>query len=306
MTTNCARIWIVGVAAVFATCYWAKAVPADAAEVLDQQNDVGMSATADSASPFAVETGQTFTVGVAGTLSRIELQINRTFGTGGDAILTVYNTVGGIPNASLGSASLNWTLVPPGTFAYQSFNLSSAAIPVNVGDVLAFAVKGSGDTNFVLRSTFTLNTYAGGESKWRVIGSPTWTTYSPSHDNGFKTYVLAAAVGLPGDYNANQVVDAADFVVWRDNLGAATEASLNGNGDGMDGVDAGDYTRWKANFGATNGAGAGSGSSLAEVPEPVTWVLLIGCAVGLSARRKKLLALDPPPSTQQLKCDSPR
>ena len=123
------RVWIVSVAAVIATCCWAKSIPVRAAEVLDQQNDVGMSATADTASPFAVETGQTFTVGVAGTLSRIELQINRIFGSGGTAILTVYNTSGGIPNASLGTATRNWDAIPSGGFAYQSFDVSAFQYP---------------------------------------------------------------------------------------------------------------------------------------------------------------------------------
>ena len=40
------------------------------------------------------------------------------------------------------------------------------------------------------------------------------------------------SVGLAGDYNGNGTVDAADYVVWRDNLGAADESALNGNGDG--------------------------------------------------------------------------
>ena len=48
----------------------ASCVPA--AEMLDQQNDCGMSATADTAGPFSQEIAQTFTVGAAGTLSRIE------------------------------------------------------------------------------------------------------------------------------------------------------------------------------------------------------------------------------------------
>ena len=97
--------------------------------------------------------------------------------------------------------------------------------------------------------------------------------------------MLPAPPGLPGDFNNNQVVDAADYTVWRNNLGAADESTaLNGNGDGMNGVDNGDYNLWKSNFGDTSpGAGglAGSGSA---VPEPGTWSLGIDRARGAVVR----------------------
>ena len=92
---------------------------------------------------------------------------------------------------------------------------------------------------------------------------------------------------LPGDFNDNQVVDAADYVVWQDNLGAADEAALHGNGDGMNGVDQGDYVLWSANFGSTGGGGA-NGESLAAfaVPEAATAVgLLLALGHWWMARR---------------------
>jgi hypothetical protein len=71
----------------------------------------------------------------------------------------------------------------------------------------------------------------------------------------------AANEGLPGDYNQNGVVDAADYVVWRDALGDANSLQV-----------------WKANFGSATSAGAGR----LAVPEP-DGVLLSGIAVGLLA-----------------------
>ena len=54
---------------------------------------------------------------------------------------------------------------------------------------------------------------------------------------------------LPGDYNGNGMVDAADYVVWRDTHGqsVADGAGADGNGNGL--VDDGDYSVWRANFG---------------------------------------------------------
>ncbi|MCO6043652.1 cadherin domain-containing protein [Aeoliella sp. ICT_H6.2] len=54
-----------------------------------------------------------------------------------------------------------------------------------------------------------------------------------------------------GDFNRDGRVNLADYVVWRNNLGASDESSINDNGDGMNGVDAADYQLWKDNFGNT-------------------------------------------------------
>jgi fibronectin-binding autotransporter adhesin len=90
------------------------------------------------------------------------------------------------------------------------------------------------------------------------------------------------AVTLPGDYNHNGVVDAADYTVWRDTLGS-TGAGLaaDGNINGM--IDAGDYTVWKSHFGTHAGSGTG-GSTNAAVPEPATIALAMISAALLCAR----------------------
>jgi PEP-CTERM motif-containing protein len=90
--------------------------------------------------------------------------------------------------------------------------------------------------------------------------------------------------GLPGDFNADQAVNAADFIVWRKNLGAADETALNGNGNGTNGVDEGDYSLWRTNFGRTP-AGS-SASALGAVPEPSSLALVaVGVIVSLAFRR---------------------
>ncbi|TWT78526.1 Glycosyl hydrolase family 85 [Posidoniimonas polymericola] len=87
--------------------------------------------------------------------------------------------------------------------------------------------------------------------------------------------------GLPGDFNRDGVVDAADYTVWRDNLGASEDGGvLGGNGAGGT-VGADDYDLWRSNFGAA----LPTGSESAQVPEPTGVALSIGLALAASGRR---------------------
>jgi len=76
-------------------------------------------------------------------------------------------------------------------------------------------------------------------------------------------------VSLEGDYNFDNVVDAADYTVWRDS---------GGTPDG--------YDTWKANFG--NSAGAGALVTNAAVPEPSSTLIicLLVAVIAAGARRR--------------------
>jgi hypothetical protein len=92
-----------------------------------------------------------------------------------------------------------------------------------------------------------------------------------------------AAGGVPGDYNGNGIVDAADFTVWRDHLGQTFQLT-NEDPDNLDGqVTSADYDFWKAHFGES---GAGSGAlANTGVPEPATvWLLLIAAQASCCRR----------------------
>ena len=87
--------------------------------------------------------------------------------------------------------------------------------------------------------------------------------------------------GLAGDYNENDEVDAADYVVWRDNLGSATALP----NDDTPGVGQDDYVRWKNNFG---NSGAGSVSiAQSAVPEASAMAMCAAASAlfGLCRRR---------------------
>ena len=89
------------------------------------------------------------------------------------------------------------------------------------------------------------------------------------------------SVSLIGDYNGDGVVDAADYTVWRDSVGAgvAAFAGADGNGDGV--VDDADHAVWAAHFGASLEA-----AMARAVPEPagMALVLLAGIAWGRRSR----------------------
>jgi hypothetical protein len=91
----------------------------------------------------------------------------------------------------------------------------------------------------------------------------------------------APPVGLPGDFNGDDVVDAVDYTVWRNNLN--TNFDLNGNGDetgaSMNFVDGADYTLWKASYGDT---APGAGGLATAVPEPSSVLLAFLGLCGLA------------------------
>ena len=77
--------------------------------------------------------------------------------------------------------------------------------------------------------------------------------------------LLTEVSGLSGDYNNNGVVDAADYTVWRDNVGQPEGSLLNDDAGGV--IGQAQYDAWRDNYGAVSGAISLSAS--AAVPEPM-------------------------------------
>jgi hypothetical protein len=94
--------------------------------------------------------------------------------------------------------------------------------------------------------------------------------------------VETAPTGVPGDYNGNNTVDAADYVLWRNSVGPGSLPNENGISPGQ--VDAADYNYWKLRFGATSGNGSGLAAS-AGVPEPAASVILLASLAVLMINR---------------------
>ncbi|MEQ8847727.1 hypothetical protein [Botrimarina sp.] len=99
--------------------------------------------------------------------------------------------------------------------------------------------------------------------------------------NVFIFEVGAGVAPLVGDYNRDGAVNAADYTVYRDNLGD----SVVNPGDGADGnengvIDTGDYAFWADNYGA-------SASSAVATPEPTAAALALVTLAGLAMRRRR-------------------
>jgi hypothetical protein len=128
---------------------------------------------------------------------------------------------------------------------------------VPAGGMLTFAVSGVGDNGFA--------------------GSHT-------EDGSYELRLQIQTPSVPGDYNKNNVVDAADYVIWRNTL---NQSGLNllADGDGDGTVDNDDYGIWRSHFGKTAGSGTVA-SANATVPEPATLVMLMFAASGWYFRRR--------------------
>jgi hypothetical protein len=156
------------------------------------------------------------------------------------------------------------------------------------GDLSVSLVGGFQPT---LGDTFQIVTAGGGRSGTfstenlpAASGSLSWDVIYTSN-----AVTLAVVPALAGDYNANGVVDAADYIVWRKTLGQnGIGLAADGNGDTV--VDQADFTVWRSNFGAVLGSGAGVAVNVPE-PESLLFMLTYFAAAwtrGPSRRRNSM------------------
>ncbi len=90
-------------------------------------------------------------------------------------------------------------------------------------------------------------------------------------------FVTVFVRSLPGDFNFDGDVDAADYTLWRDSLGSqGLIADADFDGD----VDAADRAVWASNFGNTPSSSASALSAFVQVPEP-TALLIVGTLIPL-------------------------
>ena len=194
------------------------------------------------------------------------------------------------------------------SFNFDVFNFT--ATPGYTADMDFDSVMISGDagvlTTDLEASAGTLSLAAGaGQMFTAMLDTATAGSFSATYTLMFSDEDLPGALdtsltltlmgevisaGLPGDYNGDGSVDAADYVVWRATYGQTVPAFSGADGDGDEMIGDGDYAVWTQNFGAV---GPGAGAVSTSVPEPVgMWLATIGLLgiAGVMGRTRRRLA----------------
>lgn len=88
-----------------------------------------------------------------------------------------------------------------------------------------------------------------GDSYTTLIGNALNTIFSSGQITAWPTAnITQYQVSVPGDYNLDGIVNAADYALWRDTQGKAVRAGTGADGSGNGTVDTSDYSVWAGGF----------------------------------------------------------
>jgi hypothetical protein len=151
----------------------------------------------------------------------------------------------------------------------DTYDLAIYTNPLSANPVLAYSQSGALD-------------HPGAPVDWFSITffNPTTDTATPptmATDLYIRSMEITgpAPPGVPGDYNKDGTVNAADYVVWREHLGQTFQLDNEVSGVTPGSVTPDDYTAWRARFGNTSGSGTGNTVAIAAVPEPSVFVYFV-------------------------------
>lgn len=188
-------------ACVVAALLLATAAPAKAVVLLDQEYvpdltlpPSGHSAVGQFSPTSLLVAGQTFTTGLTGVLSSIEIFLTRSRTTVEDLTLDIRTPNGvfpGLPGATLASASRTASSIALGSAVSVSFDLSAANLAVSAGDFLSFVLSSPTDHvtegSYNVRQSGAEGGYAGGTGYTAQLGNG--TNFSPSLNLLFRSFV---------------------------------------------------------------------------------------------------------------------
>jgi fibronectin-binding autotransporter adhesin len=240
----------------------------------------------------AANTGGTTVFSAANTysggtnVSRGTLLVNNTSGSGtGSGAVTVglSGILGG--TGRIGGAVTNGGKISPGasigTLIVNS-NVSMSAnsrLAIEVSEATADRLVVHG--NLDLSAMEFLDVTGSGTGPWLIatysgslMGVFNQVTAGFVVDYATNGQILLNVAALPGDYDSDGKVDAADYVVWRKTP------------DSHGGVSTG-YGTWRTNFGRSSNGGGGLTDEGGAVPEPASVILLLGLGVLLLGRRTR-------------------
>lgn len=150
-------------------------------------------------------------------------------------------------------------------------NLALAIIATNGATALSTADANAAG---VAESIANLSLPSAGKYYARITGA----------DDTIQLYELSLSITaavLPGDYNRDGMVDAADYVLWRNTQGQTVTAGsgADGNSDGQ--ITSADFSVWRSHFGQAAGTGSGVVPAGTTVPESAA-VAIVLCGTVLA------------------------
>jgi hypothetical protein len=152
--------------------------------------------------------------------------------------------------------------------------------PIPASTDSAMALNGNADENRVAGITQLVTgiTWPPGQQlllRWTELNDGNGNDNGHAVDNF--SFFAEVAASLPGDFNGDGTVDAADYVVWRKNEGT-TNMLLNDNGIGGT-IGQAHHALWRTHFGQTAGTGARASANV-TAPEPATCFMLLWALLG--------------------------
>jgi hypothetical protein len=153
-----------------------------------------------------------------------------------------------------------------------------------IDECLGYALFGGNEvaTDLVpLLNSFAMDTGSSGFSLPLIAPQYTFWVQDTSEA---ETFQFDFVVSLPGDYNGDHFVNAADYTVWRNTLGQSVTAGEGADGDFDEIVGPNDYVVWKTYYGQSAVGFGGSGAAAEfgnTVPEPASAILVLtACVAG--------------------------
>ncbi len=177
------------------------------------------------------EMAQTFTVGLSGALTQVDVQIFIPFrGASEDLYWGLHRTTTGVPNeTSVLDGFIAAASVGSNTASFSSIDLSAAPFMVTAGDVLAISLgKGSTTDTFQWTSgpSYSSGAAYGRSSSPAFPGFETWSPTRFTLDVGFRTFVDSAFVAPIPEPSTWLLIAASlpGLVLWRRKRGRMSGA----------------------------------------------------------------------------------